>query len=186
MTDTTTPRIEPVRRAQADALQSELFETLGPGEPLHLFGTLAHHPKLLRDWLRFGGRLLMGGRLENRDRELVILRTSARCASDYEWGQHVGIARTAGLSDEAILQCSRDDPGAPLLQGDLELLAATDEIIDSHSLSDTAWHEMSQRFDDAAMIELLMLVGEYVMLAGLLNAALVQTEQPLPRVGAVS
>ncbi len=180
------PRITPVRRADADRWQTELFDVFGPGEPLHLFGTLAHHSKLLRDWLPLGGRLLYGGRLADRDRELVILRTSFRCSSSYEWGQHVGIARAAGLSDDEILACAATDPGRPLGRDDVTLLHGVDELVDDHDVTDATWSALTDRFDDAGVIEVVMLCGHYVMLAGLLNAARVRTESPLPGVGTVS
>lgn len=182
----TTPRIRPVRRADADRYQRELFDQLGPGEPLHLFGTLAHHSKLLRDWLPLGGRLLYGGRLSDRDRELVILRTSYRCDSAYEWGQHVGLARAAGLTDAQIRACAEDRPGAPLSAEETTLLRAVDELVDDHDLTEATWEALARRFDDADLIELVMLTGQYVMLAGLLNATRTQTETPLPPVGEVS
>lgn len=186
MGDTDAPRVAPVRRADADRYQTELFDMFGPGEPLHLFSTLAHHSKLLKDWLPLGGRLLYGGLLDDRDRELVILRTSARCGSAYEWGQHVGIARGIGLSDAEILTCAADAPGDPLSTDDVVLLRCVDEIVDDHTVSDATWAPLADRFDDAEVIEVVMLIGQYVMLAGLLNALGVQTEQPLPGVGEVS
>lgn len=179
------PRIVPIRRADADEWQTELFDQIGPGEPLNLFATLANHTKLLRSWLPFGGRLLFGGLLDGRDRELVILRTSARCGSSYEWGQHVGIARAAGLGDDAIRACATERPGAPLTGTDVALLRGVDELIDAHELTDASWQELRRRFDDAEMIEFIMLVGHYVMLAGLLSSVRVEPEGPLPGIGTV-
>ncbi len=186
MDDPTPPRISPVERAQATPAQLEVLEPFGPGPVLNLFGTLAHHPKLLRSWLHLGGRLLYGGLLPARDRELLILRSSARCGSDYEWGQHVGIARDAGLSDDEILACAADVPGEPLDEADQALLSAADELVVDHCVSDDTWAALQARYDDAALIEITMLVGQYAMLAGLLRSIDVQTEQPLPRIGSVS
>lgn len=184
-TEVPEPRIGPVRRVDADVHQSELFDIFGPGEPLNLFGTLAHHSKLLKDWLPLGGRLLMGGLLGDRVRELIILRTSARCDCAYEWGQHVGIARGIGLSDDEILECAEATPGRPLTDRDRILVRAVDEIVEAHTISDETWTALAAGHTDAELIEIVMLVGEYVMLAGLLNAARVQTEGPLPAIGAV-
>lgn len=185
MTDADAPRIAPVTRADADEHQQTLFDQIGPGEPLHLFGTLAHHSKLLKSWLPFGGRLLFGGHIDGRDRELAILRTSARCGSDYEWGQHVGIARSVGLSDAEILACAADEPADPLGEADRVLLRGVDELVDGHELSDATWAELADRFDDAGMIEFTLLVGHYAMLAGLLRSVRVAPDAPLPTIGAV-
>lgn len=186
MTSDDTPRIAPVERRDADPTQQELFDRFGDGEILNLFATLAHHPKLMRSWLHLGGRLLMGGILDAHDREVLILRTSMRCGSHYEWGQHVAIARSAGLTDEEILACGRADPGGPLGDFDQTLLHAADELVADHVLTDTTWSALAERYDQAALIEVTMLVGHYVMLAGLLSSLRVATEGPLPRIGAVA
>ena len=57
----------------------------GDGPQLNIFLTLARYPGLLRKWLPFGGKLLAGGKLTPRDRELVILRSAFRCHARYEW-----------------------------------------------------------------------------------------------------
>ncbi len=72
-------------------------------QTLNIFGTLAHHPKLLKRWLVFGNHVLAKSTLPARDRELLILRTGWQCRASYEWGQHVIIARAAGITDEEII-----------------------------------------------------------------------------------
>src|SRR4051794_36175249 len=100
MDDHPEPRIPPLTDAELDGSQRDLLA--GDGLRLNIFRTLARHPGLFRKWLPFGGKLLAGGKLSPRDRELVILRTAFRCRARYEWAQHVAIARTAGLADDEI------------------------------------------------------------------------------------
>ena len=73
-----------------------------PGAPpLALFRILARSPRILRK-IR-ASNLLDRGPVERRERELVILRTTARCRSEYEWGVHAAVfARRFGLSDAEI------------------------------------------------------------------------------------
>lgn len=184
------PRIPPLDMADADTHQAELLEPLGGGDALNLFRTLAHHSKLLRSWLPFGGRLLYGGALPERDREVVILRVAWLCDSDYEWGQHVAMARDAGLTDEQILHTAAErsspvgsDP--EWSRHDALLLTAVDQLIEAHMIDDETWSELSETYDDAQMIELAMLAGHYAMVAGALNSIGVQTEGPSPRAGTV-
>ncbi len=184
MSDTTPPRIPPVDRATADERQAELLDGLGPAGDLNIFRTLANHPKLMRSWLPFGGRLLQGSTLPERDRELVILRAAARCGSDYEWGQHVAIGRDAGLADEEIVAVGRSGTdGWP--DWAATLLAAVDELLDDHRIADATWDALSVRYGPPQLIELAMLAGHYAMLAGVLRSAGVRTEGPLPTVGEV-
>jgi alkylhydroperoxidase family enzyme len=143
----------------------------------------------MRSWLRFGGQLLQKSSLPGVDREVVILRAAARCGSDYEWGQHVGIGRLEGLDDATMLRCGALDAlgGPPAAAGDWVgvLLAATDELVVDHCVSDPTWRALSARYDTSQLIELTMLAGHYAMVAGMLRSAGVQTESPMPRVGEV-
>lgn len=162
---------------------------------LNIFRTLAVHPKLLRSWLPFGGRLLQGSTLAPRVRELVILRTAARCGSDYEWGQHVAIGRDAGLSDDEILGCGRIDAdadgslsGPVVAWSDVErhVLAAVDGLVADHRMADATWSALGDAgWSDAQLLELTMLAGHYAMLAGMLRSVAVQPDGPLPGIGDV-
>src|SRR6185436_18451878 len=79
---------------------AELLESLRLGlpEPIALFRTLAHAPRVLAR-IKAGG-LLDRGPVPLRLREIAILRTTARCGAGYEWGVHVaGFAGKAELTD---------------------------------------------------------------------------------------
>src|SRR3954470_21464409 len=70
-------------------------------EPIALFRTLAHSPRILEKFR--AGNLLDRGNIARRERELVILRTTARCGAEYEWGVHVAFfAARVGLSDALV------------------------------------------------------------------------------------
>ena len=104
------PRVQPLPREQWD---DETVALLGEQRPLNIFATLAHHPKLMKRWMVFGNHVLAKSTLPARDRELLILRTGWLCSAPYEWGQHVAIGRSAGLTDEEIVRLSQglDAPG---------------------------------------------------------------------------
>lgn len=178
-----TPKVPPITAEAATDDQRAAMEPLGPMGELNIFRMLAIHPKLLRSWLPFGGRLLQGSSLSPRHRELVILRTAGHCGSGYEWGQHVGIGRDAGLTDEEIVACA-----GPLAGGwsdeDRAVLQGTDELLSNHRIADGTWDALvAAGWSDAQLVELTMLAGHYAMLAGMLNSIGVETEIPLPAIG---
>src|SRR5271169_2669009 len=86
------PRIEPLPVEEWD----ERIRDLDLGDVMNAYKTVAHHPRLFRRWLLFAAQLLNDSALPGRLREIVILRTGWNCASDYEWGQHVKMARAEG------------------------------------------------------------------------------------------
>jgi alkylhydroperoxidase family enzyme len=185
MVDPRPPRMSPLTDEECTPEQLALLEPLGPSSTLHIFRTLVRHPKLYRRWSPFAGRLLRGSALTDRDRELVILRVAWRCEATYEWGQHVAIARTAGLTDEEIRRTATTSDDAGWSAGDAALVRAVDELQDQHRIGDATWTALSERFGDEQLIEITMLAGAYAMLAGTLNSLGVRLEGDQPALGEV-
>ncbi len=180
-------RISPLPPAERDERQRELLEAIaaagGPLAEANIFATLVRNPSLFERWLPFGGRLLRRSGLAPRERELAILRVAWRCRSPYEWGQHVGLGREAGLAGEEIARVASDLD--PTLWPDAEatVLRATDELVDDHRIGDATWAALAARLDEDQLIEVPMLVGHYVMLAGVLNSLRVEPDAGLPALG---
>lgn len=154
----------------------------GSGTPMgsfNIFRTLVRNPELFRAWLPFGGYLLGGGRLPARERELLILRTAVRCGSSYEWGQHVRIAERAGLEREEIDRVLAGPEAEGFSRQDALLMRAVDELHEGSTLSDETWAALAADYDEAQLIELVMLVGQYHMVAFALNATGVQLDEGL-------
>jgi 4-carboxymuconolactone decarboxylase len=176
-----TPRIPPLRDSETDEQTSALLEEvrLPNAEAVNIFATLVRYPGLYRRWMPFAGKLL-AGKLPARDRELLILRCAWRCASSYEWGQHVRLAKQAGVSADEIdrIATGPDAPGWEPF--DRTLLSAVDELHDDACLTDATWATLASRYDERQMIELPMLIGQYHMLAFALNSLGVQREPGVP------
>jgi AhpD family alkylhydroperoxidase len=170
------PRIPPLDPADRDETARALLEGVGAvGSELNVFTTLVRHPKLFRRWSAFGGALLLAGSLPARDRELLILRTAWNNGCEYEWGQHVRIARDAGL-DEIDLVI--EGPAAPgLAPSDVALLQAADELHLDSVISDGTWARLRERYDEHQLIEIPMVIGHYAMLGYALNSLGVQREK---------
>jgi 4-carboxymuconolactone decarboxylase len=179
ITKPTSPRIPPLSPDERDERADELLAEVGaPVQSAgNLFNTLIRHPGLFRRWLPFGGKLLVG-RLPDRDRELLILRTAWHCGSDYEWTQHVPIAGGAGVTPAEIerlrvADAPTDPAWAPF---DATLIRAVDELHGSSCLGDTTWAALAERYDDRQLIEVPMVVGHYHLLAFTLNSLGIQVE----------
>lgn len=180
MTDT--PRLAPIATEGRDPRTEHLLESLRfdpDGPDLNLFTTLAHHPRLLKRWSAFGGLLLAGGALPARDREVLILRTAANCGADYEWGHHVAIGRAVGLTGDEIDALA----GADAEEVDATLVRAADELHADGVISDATWTELAARYDEAQLIEVPMVVGQYHLVAFTLRSLGIQPEgaaTPIP------
>lgn len=170
------PRIAPLTDADMTDEQRELlagFNLSGPAG--NIFATLGRHPGLMRKWLPFGGKLLTG-KLPALDREILILRTASNCGTDYEFGQHVLLARGVGIDDDAV---------RAIVAGtgpDALLIAAADELHSSYVLSDSTWTALAERYDERQLMEVPFVVGHYHLVAMFLNSAGVENEAGVPSI----
>lgn len=149
------------------------------GEVLNLFATLAHHPRLLKRWAAFGGVLMLRGELPDRDRELLILRTSRNCQADYEWVHHRELARQAGLTSEEIERIREGPDSAGWSARDSQLLRAADELHRESCIGDSTWAALAEHYTEPQLVELCMLVGQYHMVAFAVRSLGVRLEPTL-------
>ena len=171
------PRIEPLEAPYAPEVAAELEAMMPPGvEPIRLFRTLARNPRILGKVRQ--GNLLDRGSIERRDREIVILRTTARCGAEYEWGIHVSVfARRFGVTEAQIAASVHGGPDDPAWQPrDRLLLRLVDELHDGAGVSDPLWKELAASFTEEQIVELLVLAGFYHTVSFVANALQVEHE----------
>lgn len=164
---------------EPDEWSDDVRELLGDAS-LNILRTIAHHPHLLKPFLGFTATLALRGSLARRDSELLALRAAWNCRSPFEWGHHVLYARAEGLSDEQILRVAtraEDDRWEPR---DRLLLRAADELHRDQQLNDSTWAALRAEFDDAQLVEIPFVVGNYTMLSMVANATGVPLEPGLP------
>ncbi|MWA01261.1 carboxymuconolactone decarboxylase family protein [Actinomadura sp. LD22] len=168
------PRVAPLPEPEWDDTLRAVTASAGP---LNVFTTLGRHPKLFRDWIGLGTRLLMKGLLSDRDRELAIMRTAHLRDCAYEWGHHRRLALAAGLTEAEVAALRLPLGDRDWSDGDLAVLTAADELNERSTLTDATWTALSARFGERELIELVMLIGHYHMVAFALNALRVQDEE---------
>jgi alkylhydroperoxidase family enzyme len=158
-------------------LAATLAAMMPPGvEPLALFRTLAHNPRILEK-VR-AGNLLDRGSIDRRDRELMILRTTARCGAEYEWGVHVAFfAPRVGLSDEQVAATVTAGPDAAVWTArEALLIRLADALHDRASVDDALWGALAAEWSAEQLIELIVLAGFYHTVSFVVNALQVERE----------
>ena len=161
-------RADPVAPADRSPRQRRVLHQLGDDGAANVFATLVANPKLFEAWLPFCLYLLRCPEFSARHREMVILRTAWLCGAHYEWAHHVGFALQAGLSENEIRALSGES--FDWTPEECTLLDAVDELHAYHTLTDEIWNRLARFLSTDQLIALPMLVGQYTMLAGTLNA----------------
>jgi 4-carboxymuconolactone decarboxylase len=162
---TPTNRIEPVAVDDVpdDVAQSlRSFSQSDQGiDNIYLY--LIRNPRLFHRWSQYGATLLSGS-LSPRERELAILRVQHRSNDQYDWHHHVLVARSTGMSEVEIarLQSDGTDGWSP---EDGAIVRSVDELIDGHVITDATWAELSATHTVEQLVEVPLLVGQYLSLS---------------------
>jgi alkylhydroperoxidase family enzyme len=171
------PVVDPSREV-AEILEKTLLKD--DGSPINIFGVLAHHPRLLKRFNIFAGLLLSSGLLPAREREVVILRIGWNCRSVYEFGQHTVIGKRTGLTDTEIAALTRAPNAHEWSPGDRLLIALADDLCSDDCVSNETWDALRTTWNEAEMIELVMVAGTYRLVSGFLNSVGVQLDNGVP------
>ncbi|MDJ0789220.1 MAG: carboxymuconolactone decarboxylase family protein [Myxococcota bacterium] len=183
MSESIPRRVAPLTEEEWDEDVRPLLSALAAsndGHVLNIFATLAHHPKLLKRWLVFGSHVLTKSTLPPRERELVILRTGYLWRSEYEWGQHVLIAKDAGITDEEIERVAFGSDAPGWSKQEALLLRATEELRRDARIADDTWSELQGFLDTQGLMDLVFTVGQYTLVSMALRTFGVERDEGVP------
>lgn len=179
MTETTTePRIAPIAPPYDPETEAQLRKWMPPDsplEPLALFRTLYVHPGLASRMRPLGAGILGHGLIEPRERELIILRTCARCGAEYEWGVHaVAFGEAVGLTEPEIEATATS--GGTWPARDALLIALADQLYETNSVDERLWEDLAAEWTPPQLLELTITAGWYRTISYVLNAVRIERE----------
>lgn len=158
----------------------EVREALEALPPLNVFRMMAHAETAFRPWLRFGGALLGAAKLDAVLRELAILRVARLTpGAHYEWVQHVPILLSVGGTEEHVAALSVDDTEAACFTEEQRLiLRFTTEVVRDATPGEATWVAASSRYSPREIIELLLTIGQYMMVGRVMAATRLDVDGP--------
>jgi 4-carboxymuconolactone decarboxylase len=149
------------------------------GQVFNIFKVLINHPKLAKRWTVFAGHVLQKQTVPFRERELLILRIGWLNQAEYEWAQHVEIAKRGGISDAEIEQI-KQGPKAGWNEHEAALLQAADDLFNDSVVSDATWATLSKKYSTQQMLDVVFTIGQYNLVSWALNSCGVPLDDFLP------
>jgi len=177
------PALEPPFTPDVEAQLATMMPAGMP--PIGLFRTFAKNLPMtmaMSNW----GRYELGRDLTPtlREREVVILRTCARCGCEYEWGVHVMVfADRAGLTPAEVtsLTCGSPDDPSWTAGREATLIRMVDALHDSCDVDDELWRSAQELLDERQLLDVLLLCGWYHTICFAARTARVDLEPGAPR-----
>ena len=182
-------RIPPLPRSEWTDAAREVFAFWGEpdawenGSRTNSQMVLANHPPLAMAFNRFGKHVLIDNTAPAWARELVTLRVAWHLKSRYEWHYHVGYALNLGMTLSQIADIGVGPDAGSWSDLDAAVLRCVDELWASSRVTDATWAILAQHYTKQQIMDLVFLLGQYVMLGWGLAAFGVQLEDGVDPIG---
>lgn len=132
-----------------------------------IISSIAHVPELLLKSMPFIGQALGPSSISFRNKEIMILRSSAKMSCNYCTNTHTVVSLQAGLTHDEILAL-RGEKDTNDVFGDAKerlLIAWTDAMSNgANSISADIKEQMKQHYSDAEIVEFSLCIGATIML----------------------
>jgi 4-carboxymuconolactone decarboxylase len=160
-------QLSPVQRALLDSIRS------GPrGASTTIRGPFAvflHAPAFGELAQQLGGYCRFKTAVPPRLSEFAILATAKLWQAQYEWFAHVPMAERAGVAKETIRDLYRGRVPTSAPKDERAIYDFIQELYKTRRVSDKNFKRVSAILGDAATIELVGILGYYVLISMILN-----------------
>lgn len=167
------PRFTPLDPPALTAAQRAVVDEVRRGRrgtvPANVVAWLAH-PELARRAAALGELVRYDTALPPRLSELAVLVVARRWSCAYEWAVHAVEAARAGLEPAIVEAIAQDAPGPPLEGAERAVHALARELVVTGHVSDERYDDAIAALGEAAVVDLIALVGYYTLVAFTLNA----------------
>ena len=171
-------RIPPLDPSSLTAGHQEVTGPQGGSTQLRI---CLHNLEMCRQYWAFTRHLGFHYTLPLRDKELLILRTAWLSRGNYIWGLHsTGGGRRAGITSEELSRITEGPAASGWSDFDAALLRAADELHASRFITDATWASLAERYDEAQLLEVIFVVGNYTLLAMFHNSVGLPLEAGIP------
>jgi alkylhydroperoxidase family enzyme len=164
--------------ADTESAPSSIREVLDR-HPVSVLRMLAHAETAFGPWLKYTGALLGEMELDPVLREFAILQLARLRDSEYQWVQHVALARALGASGEQIaaIKNGREDDTS-LTETQREVLGFAREVTVAGAASEPVVAAVTARLGPRAVIELLLVIGQWLSLCSIVHTLGLQPDLP--------
>ena len=140
------------------------------GELIGPFNPYLYSPELTRGFLQWMAADSRHTSLSKRVHEVVILTVGALWKSPFELYAHSAVARNVGVPEAAIQALTRGESSTELSEEEQLAHRFSRELVSTHRVSDALYREAEKSFGRTALVDMVYLVGMYLLTCALLNA----------------
>lgn len=160
-------RVNLKRRSDLPEDYQYLLDEDAMGE-INLLSAMANNIDVMQSYMRYGSTLWADSGIDGADVERCILAVSRALNAEYEWNQHVPLAKKQGVSLEEITAIGTDKLSK--LSDRAEILTAYAQAVATDSADDRTFGLAASMLDDDAIVGVTLLATHYVATQRFLSA----------------
>ncbi len=172
-----TDAVKPLSRKNANIFNkialAVIRKTAKVKDDLNVFKTLLYLKANMLFYVLFFNSVYKKGTIPQAEKEKIIFRIAWKTGSTYEYVHHFQEAKKIGVTLDDIMQLCTENVQDTRLH---TLCACADDLIANQQISTENLAKLKEIYSDNQIVEFCMLVGHYVMVAGL-NNSLVSLEK---------
>ncbi len=144
--------------------------------PLNIMKMFLNAPTNAIPLLVFGQSILTKQELDDHLRELAILRVAHLTGANYEWTQHVPLAKETGVTDAQVEALPQGVDSDAFTEVEKNVIRFTDEVTQEVKASAETFAALEKDLGPRQMVELTLAIGFYGMVARVMESFEVELE----------
>ena len=144
--------------------------------PLNIMKMFLNAPTNAIPLLVFGQSILTKQELDDHLRELAILRVAHLTGANYEWTQHVPLAKETGVTDAQVEALPQGADSDAFNEVEKNVIRFTDEVTQDVKASAETFAALEKDLGPRQMVELTLAIGFYGMVARVMESFEVELE----------
>jgi 4-carboxymuconolactone decarboxylase len=166
-------RLPPLTRDQLDAEGKAIYDNIVKDGPAPKTGPVAislYSPKIAQTWSDINGFLRYNGDLSPRHTEVAICVATWEIQQQYEYSAHEPAALRYGAPQAVIDTIKYDREPVGLSPEETTIIKLGRAIMRDHKVSSELYNEAVQHFGRKGLVELVTVMGDYVMVGMVMTA----------------
>jgi 4-carboxymuconolactone decarboxylase len=166
-------RLPPLTRDDLDAEGKAIYDNIVKDGPAPKTGPVAislYSPKIAQTWSDLNGFLRYNGSLSPRHTEVAICVATWEIQQQYEYSAHEPAALRYGAPQAVIDTIKFDREPVGLSPEETTIIKLGRAIMRDHKVSPELYNEAVQHFGRKGLVELVTVMGDYVMVGMVMTA----------------
>jgi alkylhydroperoxidase family enzyme len=174
----TDPTVARISLVDPENASQPIRDALAQLPVINVFRALANAESLYPNFSAYMLQLFRPMELDKALERMIVLHVVKRSDCFYAWRQNVVVGHSVGVTDEQIAALERGEINACCFDEVAQAaFTFTNEVMDLIEATNRSFNAMKKHFSDRAIVEMLYVIGTYMMVARVLRTGRIPLDE---------